>query len=56
MIAANVGLPFLGPEAWARAAGGPPPPMPGLLLRLDAERVTTLRRYFGALRAMKRRV
>jgi len=56
VIAANVGLPFLGSEAWARAADGPPPPMPGLLLRLDAERVTTLRRYFGALRALKRRV
>ena len=56
-IAANVFLPFLGPPAWGREAGGPPPPvLPGLLARHEAAAVTTLRRYFGALRALKRRV
>jgi len=56
-IAMNVFLPFLGCEAWDRAASGPPPTaLPGLLERHEAAGVTTLRRYFGALRALKRRV
>ena len=56
-IAINVFIPFLGPEAWARLADGPPPPsLPGLLERNDAAGVTTLRRYFGALRSLKRRI
>ncbi len=55
-IAANVFLPFLGPEAWAAHAGGPPPgDLPGLLRRAGSGDVTTLRRYFGALRSLKRR-
>jgi hypothetical protein len=55
-IAINVFLPFLGPEVWEAHAGGPPPdPLPGLLRRAGAGGVTTLRRYFGALRSLKRR-
>jgi hypothetical protein len=52
-IAVNVFLPFLGEAAWRGAAGGPPPPLPGALRR-GAEGVDTLRRYFGALRRLKR--
>jgi hypothetical protein len=56
-IAANVFLPFLGPEAWRAAADGPAPSsLPGLLRRPQAGGAATLRRYFGALRALKRRV
>ena len=56
-IALNVFIPFLGPEAWRRVAdGAPPPALPGLLERHLAERVTTVRRYFGALRSLKRRI
>jgi hypothetical protein len=55
-IAANVFLPFLGPEAWAAHAGAAPPEdLPGLLRRAGVGEVTTLRRYFGALRSLKRR-
>ena len=56
-IALNVFVPFPGPEAWQAVAGTPPPrPLPGLLERREAPRVTTVRRYFGALRSLKRRV
>jgi AcrR family transcriptional regulator len=56
-IALNVFIPFLGPKAWrAVADGAPPDPLPGLLERREAPRVTTGRRYFGALRSLKRRV
>jgi hypothetical protein len=56
-IALNVFIPFLGPKAWlAVADGAPPDPLPGLLERREAPRVTTVRRYFGALRSLKRRV
>lgn len=55
-ISVNVFLPFLGGEAWRAAADGPAPAaLPGLLRRPEAAGATTLRRYFGALRAMKRR-
>ena len=55
-IALNVFVPFLGRGSWELAAGGPPPPsLPGLVERHGAS-VTTVRRYFGALRSMKRRV
>jgi hypothetical protein len=55
-IALNVFVPFLGREAWERAAGGPPPPsLPGLVERHGAG-LTTVRRYFGALRSLKRKV
>lgn len=56
-IALNVFVPFLGPEAWRRIADGPPPPaVPALVGRGIAGPVTTVRRYFGALRSLKRRV
>ena len=56
-IALNVFVPFLGPEAWRRVADGPPPPaLPGLVGRLFATPPDTVRRYFGALRSIKRRV
>jgi hypothetical protein len=56
-IALNVFVPFLGPEAWRRAAGGPPPPaLPGIVEREFAEPPATVRRYFGALLSLKRRV
>jgi len=56
-IALNVFIPFLGPKAWRVVAdGAPPDPLPGLLERREAPRVTTVRRYFGALRSLKRRV
>ena len=56
-IAVNVFVPFLGPPAWDALAGGPPPPrLPGLLRRHGEGGVTTLRRYFGALRSLKRSV
>jgi hypothetical protein len=55
-IALNVFIPFLGRAAWERAAGGPPPAsMPGLVER-HGSAVSTVRRYFGALRSLKRRV
>jgi hypothetical protein len=55
-IALNVFVPFLGPEAWRRVADGPPPPaLPGLIERHLGEPVTTVRRYFGALRSLKRK-
>jgi hypothetical protein len=54
-IALNVFVPFLGPEAWRRVADGPPPALPGLVERRLGEPVTTVRRYFGALRSLKRR-
>ena len=52
-VALNVFVPFAGGEAWRRAAGGPPPPVPGALRRAFGARITTVRRYFGALRAAK---
>jgi len=56
-IALNVFVPFLGPSAWRAVAGAPPPrALPGLLERREAPRVTSVRRYFGALRSLKRRV
>lgn len=56
-IALNVFVPFLGPEAWRRIADGPPPPsVPGLVDREAGAPVTSVRRYFGALRSLKRRV
>jgi hypothetical protein len=56
-IALNVFVPFLGPDAWHRVADGPPPPsLPGIVARELAAPVTTVRRYFGALRSLKRRV
>jgi hypothetical protein len=55
-IALNVFIPFLGRAAWDRAACGPPPPsLPGLVERHRTGEVTTVRRYFGALRSMKRK-
>ena len=55
-IALNVFIPFLGRPSWERAAGGPPPPsLPGLVER-HGPSVTTVRRYFGALRSLKRKV
>ena len=55
-IALNVFVPFLGPEAWRRIADGPPPSLPGLLVREAGAPVTSVRRYFGAIRSLKRRV
>ena len=56
-IALNVFVPYLGPEAWRRVADGPPPPsLPGILRRELAGPVSTVRRYFGALRSIKRRL
>jgi AcrR family transcriptional regulator len=56
-IALNVFVPFLGPEAWRRIADGPPPrSVPGLVERETAGPVSTVRRYFGALRSIKHRV
>jgi hypothetical protein len=56
-IALNVFVPYLGAPAWREVAGAAPPrPLPGLLERREAPRVTTVRRYFGALRSLKRRV
>jgi hypothetical protein len=56
-IALNVFVPYLGPEAWRRVADGPPPPsLPGIVARELAGPVTTVRRYFGALRSLKHRV
>lgn len=56
-IALNVFIPFLGPEAWRRIADGPPPPsVPGLVEREAGAPVTSVRRYFGAIRSLKRRV
>ena len=53
-IALNVFVPFLGKEAWARAAGGRPPGLPGPLCRLFGPRVSTVREYFGVLRLLRR--
>ncbi|HXG62008.1 MAG TPA: DUF2851 family protein [Planctomycetota bacterium] len=54
-IALNIFVPFLGEEAWRRAAGGPPPALPGALRRLRGRlRIDTVRRYFGALRWARR--
>jgi hypothetical protein len=56
-IALNVFVPFLGPEAWRRIADGPPPSsVPGLVEREAGAPVTSVRRYFGAIRSLKRRV
>jgi hypothetical protein len=53
-IAINVFVPFLGKAAWRLVADGPPPTArPGLLDRRLADRVTTVRKYFGALRLLK---
>jgi hypothetical protein len=52
-IALNVFIPFLGGEAWRRVANGRPPHGPGVLAREFPGSVTTVRRYFGALRALK---
>lgn len=55
-IALNVFVPFLGPASWKAAAGGPAPgALPGLVERHGAGAATTVRRYFGALRLLKRR-
>ncbi len=53
-IALNVFVPFLGEEAWGRAAGGAPPALPGPARRLLASRVTCVREYFGALLLFRR--
>lgn len=53
-IVANVFVPFLGPAAWREVAGLPPPPLPGAVGRSLGREVTTVRRYFGALRLLKR--
>jgi hypothetical protein len=55
-IALNVFVPFLGPEAWRRVAESPPPALPGAAERAFGRAVTTVRRYFGALRAIKSHV
>jgi hypothetical protein len=56
-IALNVFVPYLGAEAWRRIADGPPPPsVPGLVARESGAPVSSVRRYFGALRSLKRRV
>ncbi|HVE42783.1 MAG TPA: DUF2851 family protein [Planctomycetota bacterium] len=56
-IALNVFVPYLGPDAWRRVADGPPPTsLPGIVARELSAPVTTVRRYFGALRSLKRRV
>jgi len=56
-IALNVFVPFLGPDAWRRIADGPPPPaVPGLVTRETSGPVTSVRRYFGALRSLKQRI
>jgi hypothetical protein len=55
-IALNVFVPFLGRAAWERAAvASPPASLPGLLERAASGPVTTVRRYFGALRSLKRK-
>jgi hypothetical protein len=54
-IALNVFLPLLGRAAWERAAELPAPALPPAVAALVPEgRVTTVRRYFGALRRFKR--
>jgi len=52
-IVLNVFLPFLGEEAWAREADGPPPPLPGAIRALAGGRITCVRDYFGALRLLR---
>jgi hypothetical protein len=54
-IVLNVFLPFLGADAWRRAADGPPPGLPGRVRREIGGGADTLRRYLGALRHLKRR-
>ncbi len=54
-ITLNVFLPFLGEAAWRREAPAPPPPLPGALRRLLGPEVTSVRRYFGALRLLRSR-
>jgi hypothetical protein len=54
-IALNVFVPFLGEEAWRRAAEGRPPALPGALRGFRGRlRIDTARRYFGALRWARR--
>jgi hypothetical protein len=53
-VALNVFVPFLGPEAWRRVADEAPPEGPGSIRRLLGDRVNTVRRYFGALRLLRR--
>lgn len=55
-IVLNVFVPFLGEAAWRGAAGQPPPRGPGAIRRHFAGKVTTVRRYFGAIQAMKSHV
>jgi hypothetical protein len=55
VVVLNVFVPFAGREVWRRAAEEPAPAGPGALDREFAGRVTTVRRYFGALRALKSR-
>jgi hypothetical protein len=52
-IVLNVFVPFLGPAAWGEAAELPPPPLPGAVRRALGPRVTSVRRYFGALRLVR---
>ncbi len=54
-IVLNVFLPLLGGAAWKAAAEGRPPELPGPARREAGLRATTLRRYLGALRHLKRR-
>ncbi len=53
-IALNVFVPFQGEEAWRAAADRPAPERPGGVARAVGSRVTTVRRYFGALRLLRR--
>ncbi len=53
-IALNVFIPFLGREAWERFATMRPPAPPGPIRRLLGSRVDSVRRYFGALRLLRR--
>ena len=53
-VALNVFVPYLGREVWNSVAGQEPPPLPGAALRRAGGEVTTVRRYFGALRRLKR--
>lgn len=52
-VALNVFIPFLGGEAWRWVAEDPPPRGTGSIERGFAGKVTTVRRHFGALRAVK---
>ncbi len=53
-IALNVFVPFLGREAWRRAAEEPPPGRTGAMARLFGDGVTNVRRYFGAVLELRR--